>query len=419
VSLQRVGQPVSGTVIAPVYAYDRIVIPAGAHVRGRIVRIEGGSTWARARAYLGGNFSPTKHALLSFDTLVLADGRELPIKTVVTGGLPNVKRQLAGTATAVTDHGDAEPKAGLVARARTEIRRQTSATFASAKQTIGDAFAAVKQPDRWSHAKDDMIQRLPYHPQYLAKGLVYDASLAAPLSFGATEPIARAPQGTAPAPDSILTARLLTALDSSETARGTPIQAVITEPVFSANHRVVLPEGTILSGEVTFAAKARRFRRNGRLRFLFESVALPGEPSMPLQGALHAMDASDDDHVRVDDEGGATIENPKSRFIAPTLAFLALRASIEQDGHRFADPDGDGTIKTEGSGVESRGLGGFLGLGVVGAAVGQITRPIGIALAGYGVARTMYRNVLGKGREMTFPANTPIQVQLAPGPAVP
>ena len=120
--------------------------------------------------------------------------------------------------------------------------------------------------------------------------------------------------------------------------------------------------------------------------------------------------------MAVDDEGGATLENSKTRFIAPALSLLALHASIERDGHSFADPDGDGSIKTAGSGAGSRGVGGFIGMGLLGAAVSQITRPVGIALGVYGAARTMYTNVLGKGREVTFAADTPIQVRLAPGP---
>ena len=119
----------------------------------------------------------------------------------------------------------------------------------------------------------------------------------------------------------------------------------------------------------------------------------------------------------MDDEGGTTLTSPKTRFIAPALAILALHASIEQDGHRYADPDGDGTMRTAGSGVGSRGMGGFLGFGLLGAAIGQITRPIGIGLSVAGAARTIYTNILGKGREVSFPAATPIQVRLAPGPA--
>jgi hypothetical protein len=263
------------------------------------------------------------------------------------------------------------------------------------------------------------VQQLPYHPQYLAKGTVYDVELSSAVAFGQVIPAAAAPAGTSPAPDSILTARLATTLDSSKTPRGTAFEAVITETVFSADHRVVLPEGTKLTGTVTFSAPARRFHRNGRLRFLFERVQVPNQPSAPLLGALHAIDASRDDRVAVDDEGGATIENSKTRFIAPALAILSLHASLEGDGHSFADPDGDGSIRTAGSGAGSRGVGGFIGMGLIGAAVSQITRPVGIAMGAYGAARTIYSNVLGKGQEVIFPADTPIQVRLAPGPARP
>src|SRR5437868_6696460 len=69
IELKHIGQPVTGSVTEPVYAYDRIVIAVGAKVRGHVIRIDSGSTLARARAYFNGNFSPTKHAVLRFDTL--------------------------------------------------------------------------------------------------------------------------------------------------------------------------------------------------------------------------------------------------------------------------------------------------------------------------------------------------------------
>jgi hypothetical protein len=424
VRLKHVGQLVTATVTEPVYAYDRIVIAVGTRARGHVAQIDSGSKFVRARAYLGGNFSPTKHAVLQFDTLLLDDGHELPIDTVVTGGTSNVTRKVAGGSkpigrgqSASTDDA-ASPT--LASRARSEIRQRTTDAISGAKQKVRDTLAKVKslrEPGQMSRLKDGAVQQLPYHPQYLAKGTVYDAELSSPISFGRAVPAVAAPAGTPPAPDSILTARLATTLDSSRTPRGTPFEAVITETVFSEDHQVILPEGTKLTGEVTLAQPARRFHRNGQLRFLFESVQVPNQPPAPLLGALHSIDASADDHVAVDDEGGATLENSKTRFIAPTLSLLTLRASIERDGHSFADPDGDGSIRNAGSGVGSRGFGGFIGMGLIGAAVSQITRPIGIAMGVYGAARTMYTNVLGKGREVTFAADTPIQVRLAPGPS--
>jgi type IV secretory pathway VirB10-like protein len=422
IRLKRVGQVVTGTVTEPVYAYDRVVIDVGTKVRGHVSQIDGGSMFVRARAYMGGNFSPAKHAMLQFDTLLFDDGHEMPIVTVVRGGIPNVTRKVAGGSRLEDSvaSNDNAPDPTLASRARDEIRRRTSDAVSQAKQKVRDTFATIKsfrKPGQMNRLKDAVVQQLPYHPQYLAKGTVYDAELSSPISFGRVVPAVAAPAGTAPAPDSILTARLATTLDSAKTPRGTTFEAVITQTVFSADHQVILPEGTKLTGEVTLATPARRFHRNGRLRFLFETVQVPNQPAAPLLGALHSIEASVDDHVAVDDEGGATLENSKTRFIAPALSLMTLHASMEHDGHSFADPDGDGTIKNAGSGAGSRGVGGFIGMGFIGAAVSQITRPVGIAMGAFGAARTMYSNVLGKGREVTFPADTPIQVRLAPGPS--
>ena len=96
VQLKHAGQPVTGAVIEPVYAYDRIVIAVGTKVRGHVVQIDGGSKYVRARAFLNGNVSPAKHAVLQFDTLLLDDGHEMRIDTVVRGGIPNVTRKMAG-----------------------------------------------------------------------------------------------------------------------------------------------------------------------------------------------------------------------------------------------------------------------------------------------------------------------------------
>jgi hypothetical protein len=109
-------------------------------------------------------------------------------------------------------------------------------------------------------------------------------------------------------------------------------------------------------GEVTLATPSRHLHRNGQLRFLFERVQVPDQAATPLVGALYAVEASADDRVALDDEGGATVTNSNTRFIAPTLALLALHASIERDGHEYADPDGDGTMKGAGSGVGARGF---------------------------------------------------------------
>jgi hypothetical protein len=163
--------------------------------------------------------------------------------------------------------------------------------------------------------------------------------------------------------------------DSARTLRGSLVQAVVTEPLFSEDHRLILPEGTVLTGEVTFARAARRFHRNGQLRFLFETVqAGPAG----LQGSLYSVQGGDP-RLALDDEGGARITHSKSRVAAPALAGLALGFSL----HRRWDYDTDGLGPEAQYGTaESKGLGGFFGAGLIGAGLSQASRPMAV---GFGV----------------------------------
>jgi len=412
--VRRLGQAVTATLVEPVYAYDRLVLPVGTQVAGHVATLENPSKLTRARWWLlSGDFSPHRVIVLDFDS-VTHDGESVPIQTIVNGGTPHVKRQ--------TVRGSDETKgSGAVARAKQEAKDKAAGTVAAVKRKASDAIAAVKEPGRMERVKEWAIDRLPYHPQLLRKGTVYDAALQAPLTFGTAQERSPAPQGTTPAPSSILSARLETSVDSSKTPRGTPLEAVVTEPVFADDGRLIFPEGTKLTGEVTFAQPARRFHRNGHLRFLFERVEPPAQESAPLLASLHSIDVSQDDRVVLDDEGGAAVTNSKARFVTPALAILAMRASLEQGEGRGFESGASGvdartTSASVGSGnLTGRGLGGLLGFGLIGAGLSQVSRPLGIAFGIVGVARRVYTNVLGKGQEVRFQAETPIQVQLAPG----
>ena len=418
VTIKRVGQPITGTLIEAVYAYDRVVVPAGTKVLGHVAQLDGPSKLTRIRALLNGDLTPARHVVLQFDTLML-DTRGVSIRTIVTGEIARLTRTAAASPASNTS--PSEP-GGHVARAREEVKNRARDAIDETKQKAHDALSALTQPGKMERLKDAAIQRLPYHPQFLSKGVVFQAELVVPVDFGTATGSDVASAGTRPAPASLLNARLATTLDSSKTRRGTPIEAIVTEPVFSADHRLIFPEGTTLKGEVTFARPARRFHRNGQLRFLFETVQVPhpgdAQAEAPLLASLESVQASADDHVVIDEEGGATLSSPKTRFIAPALAVLALRANVDHH-HRF-DNDGDandvaGATVQSGS-VGTRGLGGFFGLGVLGIGLSQISRPVGVALSLVGAGRTVYSNVLGKGREVRFPADTSIQLQLAPGP---
>jgi hypothetical protein len=189
---------------------------------------------------------------------------------------------------------------------------------------------------------------------------------------------------------------------------------VVTAPVFSADHQLILAEGTRLSGEVTRAVPARHFHRNGQLRFLVDSVAPADTQPTPLLASLYSVQSDAGDQVAIDDEGGASVTNSKTRFIMAALAVLALRASGDHDRH--IDEDAPGGPRMVQGGGGGNPLGGFLGFGIAGIAMSQISRPVGLTLSAIGAARTVYRNILGKGAEVSFPVDTPIELQLAPGP---
>jgi hypothetical protein len=59
--------------------------------------------------------------------------------------------------------------------------------------------------------------------------------------------------------------------------------------------------------------------------------------------------------------------------------------------------------------------GGLLGLAAAGAVVAQLSHPAAVALSVFGLARTGYSAVFGKGRDVSFPTDTSIQIRLAPG----
>jgi hypothetical protein len=170
----------------------------------------------------------------------------------------------------------------------------------------------------------------------------------------------------------------------------------------------------MLEGEVTYATTAKRFHRNGRLRFLFERAQMPAGDASPLLASLQSVHASADENLALDDEGGAKMTDSKTRFIAPALSLLALRGTL--DRHDHLDPDGDGhVIHDTNPGAVSAG--GFFGLGLIGIPLSHVAPPVGVGLSVFGAARSVYRNVLAKGRDMQFPADTVMRLQLAPGPS--
>ena len=84
---KRSNAPVEARLLAPVYAFDHEVIPAGTLVLGHVSHVRPVARWDRVRAVLGGDFSPLHVAQIEFTSLVLADGRSMELHTIESPGL--------------------------------------------------------------------------------------------------------------------------------------------------------------------------------------------------------------------------------------------------------------------------------------------------------------------------------------------
>jgi hypothetical protein len=74
IRIQRVGQPVHGKTVEPVYAFDKLVVPAGTEVIGKISGIDRVAKARRTVAAMNGDFSPSRQVHIEFNELVMADG---------------------------------------------------------------------------------------------------------------------------------------------------------------------------------------------------------------------------------------------------------------------------------------------------------------------------------------------------------
>ncbi len=315
---KRTGAPVSAKVLEPIYAFDRQVIPAGTIVTGSVSRTQPVSKWERVQAIVRGDFTPLRISEVEFHSLALPGSQTLTVSTVETSGLNSIyvepkKRK---------SNKPQNPNTGVLGTARQTLQDRLNAQVDGRTQGIA---GVLRSPNKKERFYDLAMGKLPYHPQYVRRGTRFDAELRESVSFG-SESITLATLaklGTQP-PDTLVSARLLTPLDSASARQGDAISAVLTEPLYGPGHTLVLPQGTQLKGSVVTARRARWFHRTGRLRFNFLSVELPPEvmglreertSEIRTQGILQAAEGSGG-AIQMDSEGGVKATEPKTRLFA-------------------------------------------------------------------------------------------------------
>lgn len=365
VVIKHAGDPVQGRLLEPVYVFDRAVLPAGALVEGHVAEVGGIPTGRRLAAILSGNLTPPREVRAEFDALVLNDGSRLSLQTFPA----------LGTAHMV-----------VVANPRKQAGRKSRVQGASRIKTA-------------------LLSALPYHRRSWAAGTSFTSVLRVPLAVPA--PTGARIDSTRLSGSEVqeVRARLLTPMSSATARRGTAVEAVVTQPVFSSDHRLLIPEGSRVFGDVVAAKRARWFHRNGNLRFVFRRIELGPDTVLPVQGSLAGLETDFDAHLALDSEGAARATSPKTRFLLPAIAVAVAGLSLHQDYNSGGVPDQD---------IAGRAESGAVGLGLIGTLVAQASHTLASGIAFTGAGYSVYSNFIARGTDVTLSANTPIEVSLAP-----
>jgi hypothetical protein len=378
----KVGEPLEGRLLYPVYVDNQIVIAAGATLRGTVLQLDADRS-RRIHARLRADFTPFHIPVVRFDQLVLPDGSLMSmVSDDARDGAPILRLSPAAGA----------KKGSLVSR-----------EIAAEKQRIKDAVAQFTTPGRRDRLVQFIYTQLPYHPERIETGTAWVVDLAQPLNLRLADPRSEAqekadPPGASAANEWRLRAYLQETISSADRKAGDTFQALVSEPVFNAGHEVVVPQGSVLVGEVTQTKPARSFGRQGKLRFRFRQLKLPTGFTQPVEGTLAGVDANKASNLQIDTEGGIA-PKPQSRVLLPLVLTLLASTGLDDDG--------------------SRGLNGAVasnGLGIVGRIVGiaASSRNVAVGIGFYGAALSFYDLCLARGHNVVFTKNTRIEVTTRP-----
>ena len=375
----KLNEAVRGRIVEPIYAFDREVIPSGTEVLGKVTGLHSVGKWKRVSSMLGGDFTPLRDPEITFDTLVLADGKEIPIQT------------------AVVSRGNL-----LVRFSKGQTRTFTAGVRQPAKELVHGMLWGL----------------LPYHPQFTPTGTTYKATLVEPLEFGnlllGTKTLNRI--GSEPAAGSVIYARLITPLDSKATKRGASVQAVLTYPLYSAEHALIFPAGSRLEGEVAEVRAAGFLKHGGELGVQFTRIEPPISimssisQARDIQGRLVGVEVPFDvNQLHISTDGIAQIGRSNQRFLAPAFALTGAAPMLFSAGSAGF---GAAFAETYSSSMFSRMFGGSTGLGLPAGITGLMVPPVGVALGAYGLAYAVYANILGRGKNISLPIGSSIEVRL-------
>jgi len=419
VRIRDSGAVVHGKVVEAVYAFDQEVIPAGSVATGHVKSIAPVSGVRRTMAYANGDFSPFHKYEVTFDMVTLPNGKQMPISTTVLPGTAEVVHLVSNP--------NKQNQKGAAGRATDRAKSEAKGKIAEAKQQAHEGWQKLTAPGKMHRLKEFAVAQSPYRPQYVQPGTRFVAELEGPLDFGATTRTSEqlVAVGNEPVPDSTLKARLVAEVSSATATRGTPVTAVLTEPLYSPTHQLILPANSRLIGQVVKAKSARKLHHNGELRVIFERIETSDEAvqalaqlqmqaqqaqaerSQAMVGNLEGVEVDRRANMQLDEEGGARTTDSKTRYLSSGLAvMLAAAASHTEVEHGTTEMAGPG-VRTAAGGSGFRLTGALLSL------VAKST-PVSMAIGAYGASMSIYANFLSRGHDVVLPTDTPLEIGFGP-----
>ena len=398
VCVKKAGEAIHGRVVKPVYAFDHIVVPVGSQVNGEIAKVIPPTGGKRTKAALDADFTPERKIEVQFHELVLADGRRMPLDTIVTPGSGQVIQFVSAA--------EAKQKKGVKDQASERTRQAKQ----QARQEWDNAMKQLKTPGRVKRIQRYLEAQLPVHRQFIPAGTLYFAELEKPLDFGSevmTPEMAEAFGGPLPL-GSVVHAWLETPLTSETAHKGDAVEAVLSQPLLDPNQHLVLPQGSRIKGTVRQVQAARRMKKNGQLRIEFRELVPPDGVEQKVEATLEGVQAGKNANVKLDSEGGAEATTPKTRYLATGLSLALAAASARVDD----DADHGGPTSSAGGDPGSRVAGGANGFKLVGIVLGLAvrSRALGYTMGAYGAGMSVYSHFITRGTEVVFPKNTSMEI---------
>jgi hypothetical protein len=397
-SPMRAGEQIDGRLLYPVYVGNELALPSGTTLHGRVVRLDPDRS-RRIHSSVRGDFTPFHVPVLQFDQVSLPNGAVEPIScTYGKDGVVILRLSPP----------PGQKKVSL-------IRRQMS----DLKHRVKDAAALFTTPGRGDRLVQFIYTQLPYHPQRIEAGTTWTVELIQPLRLKVEdrspltlrESIAseheamisasRSDPVISPASQSgewQLRAYLQQMISSAQAKPGDTFQAYVAEPVLNLDHAIVVPQGSMLTGEITQAKAARSFGRQGKLRFHFKELKLPSGFTQPVEGVLTGVDTNKSANLQADSEGGIQPQS-QNRVVVPLILSLLATRAFDDDENRVLN-----------NGVASNGFGILGRVAGLAARSGNVAAGIGI----YGAALSFYDLWLARGHDVVFAKDTRVEITIAP-----